>query len=89
MSFHQCGGNTGDSCYIPLPHWILEVGKECPDIFFTNQRGGRNKEYLSFGVDEEPILEGRTAVQVTRTVLKRVKRRRDGLHAMPHMALHS
>jgi len=27
MSFHQCGGNVGDSCNIPLPQWVLNVGK--------------------------------------------------------------
>nr|AFK35065.1 unknown [Lotus japonicus] len=24
MSFHQCGGNVGDSCTIPLPKWAVE-----------------------------------------------------------------
>ena len=69
MSFHQCGGNTGDSCYIPLPKWVLEVGRSCPDIFFTNREGMRNQEYLSFGVDEEPVLRGRTGVQVSASSL--------------------
>ncbi|GJP51534.1 hypothetical protein CLOM_g10699 [Closterium sp. NIES-68] len=64
MSFHQCGGNTGDSCFIPLPHWVLAEGDKCPDIFFTNRDGLRNREYLSFGVDDEPVLAGRTGVQV-------------------------
>lgn len=67
MSFHQCGGNTGDSCFIPLPPWVLEVGRENPDIFFTNQDGKRNQEYLSFGIDEEPVLKGRTGVQVPKS----------------------
>ena len=28
MSFHQCGGNVGDACFIPLPEWVLEVRLE-------------------------------------------------------------
>lgn len=65
MSFHQCGGNVGDAVYIPLPQWVLQDGDGNPDIFYTNRRGTRNKEYLTLGIDNEPILGGRTPVQVT------------------------
>jgi len=27
MSFHACGGNVGDNAQIPLPQWVLQVGK--------------------------------------------------------------
>ncbi|KAG0582277.1 hypothetical protein KC19_3G048300 [Ceratodon purpureus] len=64
MSFHQCGGNVGDDVFIPLPKWVLNVGRENPDIFFTNRGGVRNPESLSFGIDDEPVLEGRTALEV-------------------------
>mmetsp|Transcript_6987 Transcript_6987/g.25759 ORF Transcript_6987/g.25759 Transcript_6987/m.25759 type:complete len:971 (+) Transcript_6987:311-3223(+) len=64
LSFHQCGGNVGDGCYIPLPQWVLECGEANPDIFFTNRDHHRNQEYLTFGVDHEPVLRGRTAMQV-------------------------
>lgn len=64
MSFHQCGGNKGDDVYIPLPLWVLDIGEENPDIFYTNRSGTRNKECLSLGVDKLPLFEGRTAVQV-------------------------
>ena len=64
MSFHQCGGNVGDDAYIPLPQWVREVGKENPDIFFTNCKSKRNPECLSWGVDEERVLGGRTALEV-------------------------
>jgi beta-amylase len=67
MSFHQCGGNVGDDVFIPLPKWVLDVGRENPDIFFTNRAGFRNPESLTFGVDDERVLEGRTALEVTRT----------------------
>jgi hypothetical protein len=28
MSFHQCGGNVGDSCNIPIPGWIWDRYKD-------------------------------------------------------------
>ncbi|KAK7402015.1 hypothetical protein VNO78_13949 [Psophocarpus tetragonolobus] len=64
MSFHQCGGNVGDSILIPLPKWVLEVGKLDPDIFYTNYKGIRSKEYLSLGVDNQPLFHGRTAIEL-------------------------
>ncbi|PNX81319.1 beta-amylase-like protein, partial [Trifolium pratense] len=65
MSFHQCGGNVGDSVFIPLPKWVLEVGESNPDIFYTNRSGLRNKECISLGVDNKPFFNGRTPVQVS------------------------
>jgi len=64
MSFHQCGGNTGDNVYITLPKWVLEVQKEDPDIFFRNKEQTGNPECLSWGVDTERVLRGRTAAEV-------------------------
>ncbi|CAM6086813.1 unnamed protein product [Calypogeia fissa] len=64
MSFHQCGGNVGDSCNIPLPHWALEEVWNNNDLVYTDQYGNRNYEYLSLGVDELPVLKGRSPVQV-------------------------
>lgn len=46
-----------------LPQWVLEEGKACPDMFFTDRAGQRNTECLSIGVDEVPVLAGRTALQ--------------------------
>lgn len=65
MSFHQCGGNVGDVITIPIPKWILEIGETNPDIFYTNRTGNRNKEYLTIGVDNQPLLYGRTAIEVS------------------------
>ncbi|XP_054812625.1 beta-amylase-like isoform X2 [Prosopis cineraria] len=70
MSFHQCGGNVGDSVYIPLPKWVLEVGESDPDIFYTNRTGNRNKEYLSLGVDNKILFHGRTAIELYSDYLK-------------------
>ncbi|CAA3026586.1 beta-amylase 7-like isoform X1 [Olea europaea subsp. europaea] len=64
MSFHECGGNVGDDVCIPLPHWVAEIGRSNPDIFFTDKAGRRNPECLSWGVDKERVLRGRTAIEV-------------------------
>ncbi|KAJ4784534.1 Beta-amylase [Rhynchospora pubera] len=64
MSFHQCGGNVGDSCSIPLPPWVLEEMSRDPDIVYTDRSGRRNPEYISLGCDELPVLRGRTPIQV-------------------------
>ncbi|XP_021904322.1 beta-amylase 7 isoform X2 [Carica papaya] len=64
MSFHECGGNVGDDVCIPLPHWVAEIGRHNPDIFFTDKEGRRNPECLSWGIDKERVLRGRTALEV-------------------------
>ncbi|XP_062205711.1 beta-amylase 3, chloroplastic-like [Phragmites australis] len=64
MSFHQCGGNVGDSCNIPLPPWVLEEMNSNPDIVYTDRSGRRNPEYISLGCDTLPVLKGRTPIQV-------------------------
>lgn len=49
MSFHQCGGNVGDNCDIPLPKWVWEYakGKSIPSLF-----GGD-----SFNVNDESDIK--------------------------------
>ncbi|KAJ8900480.1 hypothetical protein K2173_025257 [Erythroxylum novogranatense] len=64
MSFHECGGNVGDDACIPLPHWVSEIGRSNPDIYFTDREGRRNPECLSWGIDKERVLRGRTALEV-------------------------
>lgn len=70
MSFHRCGGNVGDIVTIPLPQWVLDIGASNPDIFYTNRSGTRDDEYLSLGVDNEPLFHGRTAVQIYSDYMK-------------------
>ncbi|WOL09560.1 hypothetical protein Cni_G18313 [Canna indica] len=64
MSFHQCGGNVGDNCSIPLPPWVHEEMSRNPDIVYTDRSGRRNPEYISLGCDMLPVLKGRTPIQV-------------------------
>ncbi|OAY49171.1 beta-amylase 2, chloroplastic isoform X1 [Manihot esculenta] len=63
MSFHKCGGNVGDDVHIPLPKWVTEIGQTNPDIYFTDREGRRNTECLTWGIDKERVLKGRTAVE--------------------------
>ncbi|XP_051127947.1 beta-amylase 1, chloroplastic-like [Andrographis paniculata] len=63
MSFHQCGGNVGDTCTITLPKWVVEEMNEDPDLAYTDQWGRRNYEYVSLGCDTLPVLNGRTPVK--------------------------
>lgn len=69
MSFHQCGGNVGDVVNIPIPQWVRDIGATDPDIFCTNRSGKRNIEYLTLGVDDQPLFHGRTAIQVSHLYL--------------------
>ncbi|XP_065878031.1 beta-amylase 8 [Euphorbia lathyris] len=64
MAFHEFGGSDSGVALISLPHWVLEIGKENPDIFFTDREGRRNTECLSWGIDKERVLKGRTGVEV-------------------------
>lgn len=69
MSFHECGGNVGDNVHIPLPQWVTEIGQGNPDIYFRNREGTSNSECLTWGVDKERVLRGRTAVEVLNLVM--------------------
>ena len=71
-SFHQCGGNVGDTCDIPLPAFVTSQG----DIWYKDskmpllsvlhlppgwqdQHGHEDKEYISLFADNVTI-EGRS-----------------------------
>ena len=41
-----------------------KIGEGNPDIFYTDKAGYRNRECLSLGCDDEPLLAGRTPVEV-------------------------
>ncbi len=65
MSFHKCGGNVGDTVTIPLPKWVTLIGDQNSDIYYKDHSGSPNDEYLSLGIDNEPALDGNTALEVT------------------------
>jgi len=64
LSFHACGCNVGDCCTISLPPWVLSTAAENPDVFFTDASARRADEYLSFAVDELPLFQGRSPVEM-------------------------
>lgn len=64
MAFHECEGNNSSDPSIALPQWVLEIGKENQEIFFTDREGQRNTECLSWGIDKERVLKGRTGIEV-------------------------
>jgi len=59
-SFHQCGGNVGDTCFIPLPDFVLQN----QDIWYTDQSGNTNKEYISLFADHVRLNDGRTPLEM-------------------------
>ncbi|CAE7662413.1 BAM1 [Symbiodinium sp. CCMP2456] len=58
-SFHQCGGNVGDTCDIPLPAFVTSQR----DIWYKDQHGHEDREYISLFADNVTI-EGRTPLQM-------------------------
>lgn len=64
MAFHENGRSDTGGMLISLPQWVLEIGKDNQDIFFTGCQGRRNRECLSWGIDKERVLRGRTAIEV-------------------------
>lgn len=45
MSFHAAGGNVGDTCKISLPKWVQSVGREDPDIYYTDRAGAPSMQH--------------------------------------------
>jgi beta-amylase len=50
MSFHAAGGNVGDTCKIPLPKWVVDIGERNPDIFYTDKQMHRCVEWDFLGI---------------------------------------
>ncbi len=64
LSFHQCGGNVGDNCNIPIPSWLSsKVANPSDQLDFVNESGFHNREYLSFwsGIDVQQYDEAMTS----------------------------
>ncbi|KAI3468492.1 hypothetical protein Pfo_025155 [Paulownia fortunei] len=64
MAFHEYGGHDSGGIFISLPQWVLEIAKSNQDIFFTDREGRRNTECLSWGIDKERVLRGRTGIEI-------------------------
>lgn len=49
---------------ISLPKWVSQIGEDQPNIFFTDRSSQRYKQCLSLSVDDLPVLNGKTPIQV-------------------------
>eukprot|EP00928_Gymnodinium_smaydae_P098960 TRINITY_DN9321_c0_g1_i1.p1 TRINITY_DN9321_c0_g1~~TRINITY_DN9321_c0_g1_i1.p1 ORF type:complete len:451 (+),score=90.83 TRINITY_DN9321_c0_g1_i1:49-1353(+) len=58
-SFHQCGGNVGDTCNIPVPSFVSNA----PGIWYKDQNGNEDKEYISLFADNVSVA-GRTPLDM-------------------------
>lgn len=81
MAFHEYGGHGSGNVLISLPQWVLEIGKENPDLFFTDREGRRNTECLSWGIDKERVLNGRTGIEVYFDFMRSFRTEFDNLFA--------
>ena len=46
LSFHQCGGNVGDNCNIPIPSWLWNKYSHL-DIAYKSEQGNTSREVIS------------------------------------------
>ncbi|OUR96233.1 hypothetical protein A9Q84_07700 [Halobacteriovorax marinus] len=63
ISFHQCGGDEDDNCYIPLPKWIwskyVSSNKDVvdtSDLKFVGERGELSESFISVWATDK-VLE--------------------------------
>ncbi|KAG9395352.1 Glycoside hydrolase family 14 [Carpediemonas membranifera] len=68
MSFHQCGGNVGDTVNIPIPSFVRSVA-HAEGLLYKDHDGHEDEEYLSLSADHQAVFPGangqkRTAVQM-------------------------
>ncbi len=54
LSFHQCGGNVGDHCDIPIPDWIwTHFSTVTPEMLqYVSENGNASSEVVSLWVDQ-------------------------------------
>jgi hypothetical protein len=54
ISLHQCGGNVGDDCNIPIPRWIWSHFKDTQNkaLMYKSEQGNYSKEYVSLWADD-------------------------------------
>lgn len=59
ISFHQCGGNVGDDCNIPIPNWIWNHynGVNANDLKYKSEQGNYSVETVSLWADDLVLSE--------------------------------
>ncbi|KAE8736020.1 Inactive beta-amylase 9 [Hibiscus syriacus] len=68
LCFHASSGPK-----IPLPKWVMKIGESRSSIFFTDRSGQHYRECLSLAVDDLPVLDGKTPIQVYQDFCKSFK----------------
>ncbi|XP_010270251.2 PREDICTED: inactive beta-amylase 4, chloroplastic, partial [Nelumbo nucifera] len=63
LSFHSSIVSCNRKGGVSLPLWIMEIGYLNRDIYYRDQNGLSNNDYLTLGVDRIPLFCGRTALQ--------------------------
>ncbi|XP_058115214.1 inactive beta-amylase 4, chloroplastic isoform X2 [Magnolia sinica] len=64
LSFHASMRSSSNAKgYVSLPLWVVEIGRLNRDIYYRDQYGFSNDDYLTLGVDQVPLFCGRTALQ--------------------------
>jgi hypothetical protein len=55
LSFHQCGGNVGDSCDIPIPHWLWKQlgGDKSYRLMYKSEQGKYSHEVIALWSDDK------------------------------------
>jgi hypothetical protein len=55
FSFHQCGGNVGDTCDIPIPHWIWKKlgGDKLYRLMYKSEQGQFSREVIALWSDDK------------------------------------
>jgi hypothetical protein len=56
--------NDSSDVLISLPQWALGIEKDTRDIVFADHEGRRNTECLSWEIDKERALKGKTEIEV-------------------------
>ncbi|KAE8660123.1 tubby-like F-box protein 3-like isoform X1 [Hibiscus syriacus] len=56
--------HSSDEPKIPLPKWVMKIGESQSSIFFTDRSGHHYRKCLSLAVDDLPVLDGKTPIQV-------------------------
>mmetsp|Transcript_69171 Transcript_69171/g.200329 ORF Transcript_69171/g.200329 Transcript_69171/m.200329 type:complete len:500 (-) Transcript_69171:36-1535(-) len=58
MSFHQCGGNVGDTVTIPVPAWAMDPATR-QGLLYKDRDGRVSKDCLSLSADKQAIFPGK------------------------------
>ncbi|PIN16042.1 Beta-amylase [Handroanthus impetiginosus] len=56
--------HASEESKIPLPQWVSQIGESDSSIYFTDRSGEQYKGCLSLAVDDLPVLDGKTPLEV-------------------------